>query len=574
MFITALLFFIGDNMKSNLKQKYLSSAFILLISTVIVKVISAVYKIPLTAYIGAEGRGYFSIAYNLCLPIHALTMGAFPIAVTRLVSSFNAKGDIDKVNALRFASKRLFLIVGTIGLFIMLLISKPYSAIISSSPKSIYTILALAPSVFFSCLCASHRSYCEGFLDMKATAISQLLEALFKMIFGLLFARYSMSYLYEEYLLDNTVLGSQMANEKQALSTIYPLTSAFAMLGVTLGSIAAYLFAKLYTDIKYSVNSCNRDMIKLAYDELITFSSALVGATVIQSLSNFVDTSSVQFILSRCSESNLLQKYTYSGTDIQTYIIGVYSSVLDFKNLVPSIVMTLGVVAVPAISTAYESDANRFNSLLSSIIKYSVSLSVLGGLVLCVFGKELLGIFYYSSNPDIVVNGSSLLFLMGATILPCSLATTTVYCVEALGFAKSCIPAFLTSCIVRTILNYFLMLTYKLDITGAVISNAVGFIIIVVMNIITIKKKTNARINVFKAIAKPVFCGTLTYFVMSYIKMNQALNLCKIIFLLILLIMIYLFMLIITKTLTINLDKKVKFGLNTCIFGTIIVLCI
>ena len=92
-------------MKKSLKQRYLTSAFILLAATVIVKIISAVYKIPLTSYIGAEGRGYFSIAYNLCLPVHSITMGAFPLALTKLVSSYEAKGDILKVKALRKASK-------------------------------------------------------------------------------------------------------------------------------------------------------------------------------------------------------------------------------------------------------------------------------------------------------------------------------------------------------------------------------------------------------------------------------------------------------------------------------------
>ena len=88
-------------MKQTIKQKYISSAFILLTATIVVKVISAVYKIPLTGYIGAVGRGYFSVAYNLCMPIHALTMGAFPLALTRLVSRYEAKGDRLKIKALR-----------------------------------------------------------------------------------------------------------------------------------------------------------------------------------------------------------------------------------------------------------------------------------------------------------------------------------------------------------------------------------------------------------------------------------------------------------------------------------------
>ena len=77
----------------------------------------------------------------------------------------------------------------------MLVAAKPYSELISSSPKSIYTIFALAPSVFFCCLGAGKRSFAEGFIDMKPTAACQIIEAVFKMVFGLLFARFSMGFL-------------------------------------------------------------------------------------------------------------------------------------------------------------------------------------------------------------------------------------------------------------------------------------------------------------------------------------------------------------------------------------------
>jgi len=55
--LVALLFFLWVILlKKSIKEKYISSAFLLLVSTVIVKMISAFYKIPLTSYIGATGR--------------------------------------------------------------------------------------------------------------------------------------------------------------------------------------------------------------------------------------------------------------------------------------------------------------------------------------------------------------------------------------------------------------------------------------------------------------------------------------------------------------------------------------
>lgn len=545
-------------MKKTLKQKYLSSALLLLVSTAIVKVISAFYKIPLTSYIGAEGRGYFSVAYNLCMPVHALIMGAFPLGVTKLTAAYNAKGDVNSIKAIRAASKRLFLIIGILGLGIMLIVAKPYCELISSSPKSIFTVLALVPSLFFCCLCACHRAFCEGFLDMKATAVSQLIEALFKMIFGLLFARYSMSYLYENYIITGTVMGISVGDDAQALCTIYPITSAFAMLGVTLGSICAYIFAAIYSSTKYNDYSRDGVGIRHAYSELLSFSAPLVGATVIQSLSNFIDTSGMQYFLTRCNGNELSVLYGYNGDDIYTYVLGIFAAVLDFRNLVPSIVMVLGVTAVPAISSAYESDSERFSSLLTSIFKYSSALSIAGGLVLSLFSREILSIFYYSSNYDIVQYGSKILFQMGTMILPCSLATTTVYCTQALGLAKSTIPSFVISCIIRVVLNCVLIKNINVNISGAVFSAFFGFAIIVVMNVLTIRHKTGAKISVSQVLLKPVFCGGVTYFLFDFIRERANLTIVGIFALIISCVLFFLIMLLITKTIDIKLLNQPK----------------
>ena len=101
-----------------------------------------------------------------------------------------------------------------------------------------------------------------------------------------------------------------------------------------------------------------------------------------------------------------------------------------------------------------------------------------------------------------------------------------------------------------------------MDIMGAVISNALGFIFIVIMNIVTIRIKTNTRIKVFATLVKPVLCGISTYFIISYIKFNHHFTMLKIILLIVLMFVVYLFMLIITKTVTINLEKPLNKRLN------------
>ena len=43
-------------------QSLLNGAFVLVVATVLVKVIGALFKIPLSMLIGEVGRGYFNIA--------------------------------------------------------------------------------------------------------------------------------------------------------------------------------------------------------------------------------------------------------------------------------------------------------------------------------------------------------------------------------------------------------------------------------------------------------------------------------------------------------------------------------
>lgn len=490
----------------------------LLVSTVIIKAISAVYKIPLTAYIGATGRGYFSVAYNLCLPIHALTMGAFPIALSKLVSTYNVKGDALKIKALKKASGKLFSLVGVAGFLIMLIAAKPYANAISSSPKSIYTILMLAPSVLFSCLCACKRALAEGYLDMKPTAVSQIIEALFKMVFGLLFARYSMSALYNGYIENGRVLWMTAQDEGEALAQIYPLTSACAMAGVTLGSIAGWIFSAVYVNSRYNSFSSGKPDIKSAMSELVLFSLPLAVATAVQSVGNFFDTASIQYALSLCDKNVLREIYYNAGDDVITYVFGIYSSALDFKNLVPSVVMALGVTAVPAVSAAYESSNERFSLLITSILKYTSILASLGGLILALFSKDMLDIFYLKSNPDIAASAEKIVFYFGVTVLPCCLASTAVFCAQSLGYSKNIIVPFVLSALVRVGLNLLLVSDSEINVTAGVFSSFAGYLLIAVWSIAVIVKKTNCHISLIEILVKPIICMATVFFTVSYVR--------------------------------------------------------
>lgn len=494
----------------------------LVLSTVLVKAISAVYKIPLTSFIGAVGRGYFSYAYNLCMPIHAITMGAFPIALSKLVSAYNSKNDKSSILALKAGANRLFLVVGLAGMLIVVAVSKLYCDYIANCPKAIYTVLVLAPSILFSSMSASYRGYYEGFLNMTPTAVSQTLEAIIKMVLGLALAKLSMIYLFEQYQITGMVLGTRANDDNMALSLMYPYTSCASMLGVTLGSVVSWIYLWVYDTLKKSkiIKTTKSDAIK----ELVLFAMPIMISTGVQSVFQFLDTASVQYALKIIDKSAIKQMFNSSilmagihEEDYVTYIYGILSTSLDFKNIIPGITMALGVSAVPAVSRVWEiGDGKSINNTVNSIFRYTIMLSSLGGLVLYFCSNEILTLFYGVSAPDVIDVSNKLVKYFALTIVFYSLAGTAVFVVQAIGYTKKSIPAYIASGVIRVLLNYILVSNKSLILYGNVISGAVGYGVMVLWNIMILIKYGNIKYDKINNFLKPVLCFGMAYYIITF----------------------------------------------------------
>lgn len=504
------------------KSKYISSAMLLLVTSVIVKIIGAVYKIPLTSFIGAVGRGYFASAYNLCLPLHAITMGSLPVAMSRLVSKYNATDNSHMIYSLKKSSSRLFSLVGFAGMMIMLLVAIPYSKYIASS-KCLYTCLVLAPSILFSCMAASYRAYFEGFMNMVPTSISQTIEALFKMIFGLLFSRITMSYLLNKYQLTGYLFGERITNDNQALSVIYPFTSAAAMLGVTFGCFVSLVYTFVYYQINKPTIKHKNPAIREAREELLSFAFPIMISCAVQGLFQFLDTASIQKALDFLPIELLKQSYiecfkvsNVSNDDIRTYVFGLLNTALDFKNLIPGVTMALGVCAVPAISSAFEGEnTEQLKSLITSIYKYTMLVSTMGGVFVIMCSEDILKLFYGKNAMDIVIGCDDLVRAYSVIVPIYCMAGTSVFIVQALGNPEKTIKPFIISGIIRLALNLILISNPKFILFGDVISDGVGYLVMCAWNIIIATKISKIKFNFKEIIIKPFFATLVNVFLLN-----------------------------------------------------------
>ena len=70
---------------SSKKQSFLQGTALLAGATVIVKLIGALYKIPLKAIIGDQGFGYFNTAYEIYNILLMISTAGLPVAMSRMV---------------------------------------------------------------------------------------------------------------------------------------------------------------------------------------------------------------------------------------------------------------------------------------------------------------------------------------------------------------------------------------------------------------------------------------------------------------------------------------------------------
>ena len=171
--------------KPKRRQSFLRGALVLTGGMAVVKVMGALFKVPLTYAIGEYGMGLFNVAYHFFAPVFSLATAGFPIAVSRLVSESSSRGRWNDARQVKRVAMPLFLAIGAGGMVLMLLLAPLYCRWVSGAAYALAPMLALAPAVPLACLTSVYRGYYEGLGNMVPTAFSQVLEAAIKLGLGL-----------------------------------------------------------------------------------------------------------------------------------------------------------------------------------------------------------------------------------------------------------------------------------------------------------------------------------------------------------------------------------------------------
>jgi len=479
-------------MHESRKPNFLKGAAILAVTGIFVKIVGAIYQIPILNVLGDEGAGYFHVTYMVYGLLLAISTAGVPVALSRLVSSAAANGNIPLIKRYYSVAMPAIIVIGIVVMSVMFFFADVLAEMMGSSLAAT-GIKVLAPAVFFVCMISVYRGYAQGFQNMIPTAASQVIEVVSKAVFGIIVAFY--------------LAGSGYQAQ---------FVSAGAITGVTIGLGLCVPVMMWYKKKIDRSNLVNGELGKCAENP----SAALPGKkdTLLRFLKVSITISlsasfmSIMGVIDTSVVSNRLQSALMLTESEAMSQLGIFRKGLSIYNLPPSLVMPLAVSIIPAIAAAV---ARKNKDEASAITQSSVKLTNLFAMPACIgiiiLAGPILKALYNDpgQTPETVATMTTILMILGAASYFVCLQHMTIATLQANGYERVALMTFPAGAAVRIALSYVLVAIPEIGIIGSPIGTLACFAVIVVLNIIFITIKVKESIKVISGFIKPLICALI-----------------------------------------------------------------
>ncbi len=327
------------------KQNFLQGTMLLALATAIVKVIGALYKIPLNAIIGAQGFGYFNTAYEIYNVLLMISTAGLPVAMSRMISQASSLEHYGQVRKVYATARGIFLGLGIAGSLLMTLFCRQLAAF-QNQPDAWAAIGCLGPCVLLICIMSTYRGFFQGQGNMIPTSVSQVLEAVTKLIVG---------------------MAAAIALLK--LTSSIPLAAGGAILGVTASCLLSALF--LFGCFRRSIKS-----LPVTNEEVTSFAETAKGLLVI-AIPITVGSAGLQLLTALETKIYMgqLLSHGWSQSEADT-MRGIYGMTQTIFNMPCAFITPITISIIPAITAqltlgdnaqakATEESAARITGLIS-----------------------------------------------------------------------------------------------------------------------------------------------------------------------------------------------------------------
>lgn len=474
-------------------SNFIIQGSILAIAGIIVRLIGMLYRIPLANYIGDEGNGYYSAAYNIYSIMLILSSYSLPVAVSKMVSARLARGQYRNARKILRAALFYATIVGGVGFCALWFGSGFFAEHVIKMPYSAYALKVLAPTVWIMAYLGVLRGFFQGHSTMVPTAISQIFEQIVNAVISLLAAKS----LFDLGVKSNLVYGSTEYS--------YAFGAAGGALGTGAGALTALiLFVGLYLMYRPKMKRRIRKEQGTSAEGygMITSTLFLTVVPIIVSSSLYNSSTVID---------NILFGQIMTGLGETKQIAsqwGIYSGKYHLLFNIPvAVANSLSSSLIPALSRAVaEKDRKQTLNRIASAIRFSMIIAIPSAVGLAVLAAPISNLLFPGrDNTDLIkmtCYGSS-------AVVVYSLSTVTNAVLQGINRMKTPIRNAGISLVLHTVILFVMLRYLHMGIYGVLYANILFALFICILNARSIARFKRYRQEVKKTFLIPMVASAV-----------------------------------------------------------------
>ena len=456
--------------------KLVKGTMVLVVAGIIAKIFGAIFRIPLTNLIGAEGQSYYSMSYNIYSWLLVLSTAGFPVAISRMVSERIATGDFKNAHKTYKVSKKLMLAIGIVSFVICLFFARNIADFVKN-PEAKYSIMALSPALLLAPLASAYRGYFQGQQNMIPTGASEVCEQLFRVIIGL-----SLSFLMIGY-------GAEYASAGATFGASAGLVFSFIFLTIVYGRDK-----KAKYDLIHNPN-IKEESTKKLLKELVDIAIPITIGSSIMPLMFNIDAAIVMRRLQATGWTVAQSKQLYG-------LIGGYCDPLT--GLPNVFIDAIAISMIPAVTAALTlKKKDELNKNIETGIKIMMLVAYPCAIGLMVLANPILNMLY-GAHPDEADMATLTLQIEAVAII--ALSMMRVFSSALQGIGKMVLPVInlAIGLVVKITCSYALVGVHALNVNGTALGTVLTFVVVSILNYLGLKKYADVKLNMTMVFISPL----------------------------------------------------------------------
>ncbi|MBE6878545.1 MAG: hypothetical protein E7488_05190 [Ruminococcaceae bacterium] len=483
------------------ENSFVKAGVVLVVSGFVVKLLSAVYRIPLTRMLGAAQMGRYSALFSLFMPFFSFATAGIVPCISHCAAKLNS---CSKAAVLKKTAAKLYISWALVLSVLFVAFSFIYSKLQNDS--LFFTGgLILAPAVVLAAVENICKGLTQGRMNMLPTATANVLESVSKTVFGLAGVYFAREF-FAHTVTDATV--------KAGLSAV--TVSGFLCCAYLL-----WMLKRADRAEKKNIGGKNRYILQtkngISKKELFRMSFPIAVSALVISLSGFFDTAVCLPRISRIPYRDIVQSFEgasfKNAEDMPMYLLGIYQGmVMTVFNLLPAVLSYIGTASLPVISRAMlPQNSCCLKRQTRRLFAVTAGISVPVTVYIFFFRYDILRFLFGTNGAQTRVSAQLLGILLCSSVFCCftSVFNSVLY---AAGKSSIVFRILFIASVAKCTVNYILCAVPQINIKAFAVSACVFHAIIFILSIINVKK-TGVEFSFSKIFFKPCAATAVAIFI-------------------------------------------------------------